>query len=46
MYDRLAIDLKHIKEELVGIQARLQTMYDMESLLEGVENVLENQVSS
>ena len=31
MYDRLAIDLKHIKEELVGIQARLQTMYDMET---------------
>lgn len=31
MYDRLALDLNHIKKELVGIQARLQTMYDMET---------------
>ena len=32
MYSRLATDLKQIKGELLGIQSRMKTMFEMESL--------------
>lgn len=32
MYSRLAKDLKQIKGELIGIQSRMKTMYEMESI--------------
>lgn len=31
MYQRLATDLKQIQSELIGIQDRMKTMYEMET---------------